>query len=647
MCYSLMFAPACRRSSSQNLMNNDDASRQRRTRRRRNVAAVLMVVCALALMLAHFSLLSSPGIGDDATPGPHDHSSNTPSPANAYDHSTISSTTLSDRTSNETSVAAAGRASVGQASGNAVARNISGLPAYLADFQPARRRRKYLDSEKPRSTLVSGFGDQCFTAQPAWQPFIQAARKRAQSHHGGAETSASDALPDHVPGQPTTEQPSKTVSTDDECLPDYNSTADARCIGDRRERVLTTLDANGWTIEVWYMAGRKGYLDITPHYLRGMLRDFGGVAARVVWLYQEEQASYIVPFAKKHYPDLVNAGLFELSVRGNIRRMYRRSITATRTLVLKFDDDTVFIEPHAVTTVFEELLRAESPCIVVSGNVVNHVGLNPVHALLGALDLERSAAASPRSYRAHQGGVHYDGYQRNVLGSYQQPLEWRQAHLDLLRSVRDGRLDRWYFPASSAVATGTLPTVTCRASLGSTVFDFQCDGMWRRWGINFLAFPALHSKHFGAMRDLGHLVKNKDEVYFTMEMGRHTASSSSSSSSGGGGRRRNRTCAVSDAVAVHFLNTGQASNVRRALNLSADGGPASADPRVHDASLLSPRLLDMYRDVAAHFGGVRRCCRSTGCRIYSPPKTNAAASLRPNDGNALDPLSPQHVFWLP
>jgi hypothetical protein len=107
------------------------------------------------------------------------------------------------------------------------------------------------------------------------------------------------------------------------------------------------------------------------------------------------------------------------------------------------------------------------------------------------------------------------------------------------------------------------------------------------------------------MRDLGHLVKNKDEVYFTMEMGRRVRG------------HRNHSCAVADAVVVHFLNTGQASNVRKALGVSAGG--EGRDPRARDASLLAPTLLALYREIAEHYGGVKRCCRSTGCQVFVGP----------------------------
>jgi hypothetical protein len=448
------------------------------------------------------------------------------------------------------------------------------IPAYLGDFRSVKRRRKYTDAEKPKSTLASGFGDRCFANWPA------AAQRQPTRRDAPA------------------------------CLPDPEASAVDRCIASRREMVLASLDRRNWTIEVWFMAGRQGYLPITPRYLRPMLRAHGGVAARVVWLYEEWQAGYIERYAKDHFSDLVRSGAFELAVRGNIRRMYRRSLNNPRTLVVKIDDDTVFIQPHSLTAMFAEMLRDDSRCVVVSGNVVNHVGLNPVHAALGALDVQRSAKQSPLSVSRHR--MEYDGYQRNVLGSYQLPIEWRQAHVDLLTAVRDDQLERFYFPSQAMPSTNSA--VHC--PIAQRTFDFQCDGMWRRWGINLVAFPALSSPHFSAMRDLGHWVKNKDEVYFTMEMGRHVDGP------------RNHTCAVSDAVAVHFLNTGQASNLRRVLGLGSDG--KGSDPRVHDASLIAPALLELYRAVAEHHGGVKRCCRDTGCPLFN--------TTWPRDPNVLFPL---------
>jgi hypothetical protein len=273
---------------------------------------------------------------------------------------------------------------------------------------------------------------------------------------------------------------------------------------------------------------------------------------------------------------------------------------APTTLVAKFDDDTAFIEPHALTAIFAELLDDASRCIVVGGNVVNHVGLNPVHSLLGALNVSRSAAASPASVKRHT--MRYDGYQRDVMGSFQDPVEWRQGHLDVLRAIRDGRLDRFYFPPTAGQVPRPSSCAAPQEVHAGAVFDFQCDGMWRRWGINFIAFPPLGHGHFAAMRDLGHLVKNKDEVYFTMEMGRRVASA------------KNHSCAVADAIAVHFLNTGQASNLRKVLGVSGNG--EGKDPRARDASLLAPRLVGLYREIAEHYGGVKRCCRSSGCGVF-------------------------------
>lgn len=431
---------------------------------------------------------------------------------------------------------------------------------YFGAFRKAKRLKKLSDADRPRSTLVSGFGDKCFTKS-----------KRVAPRSGGSEST---------------------------CLPPPGAGDAGRCIEARRSKVLAFLDAHNFTVEVWFMAGRKGYLPITPHYLKPMLRDFGGVAARVVWLYEEPQ-TYVKSFAEEHYADLVKRQLFVPLVRGNIRRMYRRSITARNALIVKFDDDTVFLQEHSLTAMMAEMLDDQSRCIVVSGNVVNHVGLNPVHFRLGALDVAAAAASSPRAAAAHK--MHYDGYQRNVLGSYQEPIEWRQAHWSLLRALRENALDRFYFDRS-VLAPSARGLPACGTMGGATTFDFQCDGLPRRWGINLIAFPALDNRHFGAMRDLGHLVKNKDEVYFSMHMGRHTE----------GGR--NHTCAVPDAIGVHFLNTGQASNLRRVLGVPTDG--SGGDPRARDASVLAPEVLRIYRDVAEHFGGLKQCCKATGCTLF-------------------------------
>jgi len=378
-----------------------------------------------------------------------------------------------------------------------------------------------------------------------------------------------------------------------------------RRIQQRRAEVLCVLKRHGWEIEVWFMAGRRRYLNITTRYLPAMLTSAGGVASRVVWLHEEGQ-SYVPDFAKRMFPRFVANGSFEVIQRGNIRRMYRRSLNRPRTFVFKLDDDTVFVQPGALVAMSHALLSERSGasrCFVVSGNIVNHVGLNPVHYLLGALAvtqatmphmvslLKTQREASPRSVRSFQ-GVTYDGYQRNVLGSYQEPLEWRAAHLSFLTAMRSGDLSVFYFPSEVGVGG---------------IFDFQCDGMRRRWGINGILFPPLGEGHFGAMRDLGHLVKNKDEVYFSMYYGLNVG--------GEGGKLRNHTCAVGDALIVHFLNTGQASNLRKAVGVPTDG--SGADPRSRDASLLAPKMLWLYDALALHFSGTKRCCRSSGCAIFS------------------------------
>ena len=69
----------------------------------------------------------------------------------------------------------------------------------------------------------------------------------------------------------------------------------------------------------------------------------------------------------------------------------------------------------------------------------------------------------------------------------------------------------------TAVSCTVCPTRCLQDYLfRARTFDFECDRVPHRWGINFIAFASLSHGHFGAMRDLGYNVKNKDEIYFSM-----------------------------------------------------------------------------------------------------------------------------------
>ena len=205
---------------------------------------------------------------------------------------------------------------------------------FFGAFQYATKKVRP-PKDLPLSTVISGYGDAC----------IQQVVSRAECC---------------ACRQPPVVPPQSSFAGPFSLLGDLKEKEQLHAV---TLQVLQALSLHNLSVELWYMAGRRPYLNITHHYLRHTVRRFGGVAQRVMWLHTEDQP-YVPEFVRTHYGRKVPRNClwcehmpeFVPLQRGNIRRMYRRALSCPRTIIVKIDDDTVYIHPGSVTYLVAELL---------------------------------------------------------------------------------------------------------------------------------------------------------------------------------------------------------------------------------------------------------------------------------------------------
>jgi hypothetical protein len=247
-----------------------------------------------------------------------------------------------------------------------------------------------------------------------------------------------------------------------------------------------------------------------------------------------------------------------------------------------------------------EALRPQSQCGLVSGNVVNHAGLSPVHQYIGA-------AAFPHS-ASYNGSVERDGIPNNfgATGSFVYPMEWSHIHWSFLNHVVRGTARQAYSfdPAKAPFDT----------------FSFQCDGAPRRWGLNLVAFTNFTQADHSRMLQLQQNgIGNVDEVYLTAARTKHLRQLP--------GHAEFHTCAVGAALGVHYMYAYQLKHlrvwkrVRRGL--------------ARDPKFIHPYVLSLYDHLALAVGGERPCCEDNGCPLYSMDRDDFMRYAVPFDAMRL------------
>jgi len=336
-----------------------------------------------------------------------------------------------------------------------------------------------------------------------------------------------------------------TVESEQECL-SFPEDPELPAI---RKYIGRKLKESHLKLVVWFFAGRRGYVDINLPYIKTLIKANGGMADYVLWIWIQGQ-EYILDIIANE-----KSGQFVGFKRSHtLRRMYRNLKPGH--LYVKIDDDVVFIRPGSLEYMVQHYFKNPA-CTVVSGNIINNPGLTPVHQYIGALD-----ALPFRSV--------YDGRNGNFDGTYRSPLEWAWSHINFLRRLTTNTLDRYDFGA----------------------WNFNCDGVYKRWTINFLTYK-MDQSDYRELRLADSL--NKDEVYLT-----HTKPE----------KEKGITCAVGKAVAVHFFHTAQSSLVRRRV-------PQGVNSSAAQHPELAMYLLSLYKAVSTHIEGGKKCCKATQCPVYN------------------------------
>lgn len=259
-------------------------------------------------------------------------------------------------------------------------------------------------------------------------------------------------------------------------------------------------------------------LDMVPlvkPFLERELRVNGGVLDRIYIMVISQDGATIhgfddlafqYPYAVRTVPVEFNGG-----AGAGIKAAWMHFISECNAqkpeVIIKFDDDTVWLRRGAPGYIAREVLRER--CSVVSANVVNHPVLSQLHQMMSAImDFSPCEGGQPRAPWCFRGELSSPAYvySGEPLGKTLHSWEYAaNMHETFFRRVANDSLDAYNF----------------------NLHDFHIHG-WTRWSINMIGMTRKVLNEYNG---------GDDEVTFSLEVPQ---------------RLNMRACAVGAALVVHY-----------------------------------------------------------------------------------------------
>eukprot|EP01065_Artemidia_motanka_P004523 TRINITY_DN12139_c0_g1_i2.p1 TRINITY_DN12139_c0_g1~~TRINITY_DN12139_c0_g1_i2.p1 ORF type:complete len:569 (+),score=119.11 TRINITY_DN12139_c0_g1_i2:63-1769(+) len=335
-------------------------------------------------------------------------------------------------------------------------------------------------------------------------------------------------------------------------------------------------------IELWYLAAvRWQYtLNMWPTLLHN-LAAAGGMLTRIRVICPLGRDTASARVGRRLVEAIVNTTpsefrssvtLHDVTLPAVFKGTAYRNMTDPQTLYFKLDDDVLFIRPGSIESMLETFVDHAPNATIVTANVVNGLGLTPVHQYLGAVGLPHSAYALADDSRIW-----------TSMGDIQ---EWTRNHVTFLERFAGGDI--------SAYDLGT--------------YRFNCgykSGEVFRFGLNFVLLVPLKENEMDSMLTLKTF--NRDEVYFTKVRLERT---------------RRDGYVAGKAIVVHAASVSNRHSLENHLKIRPD-------PDHSTEGRLPPLAALRWRYAAAQRVGLGETCCEPDCPLLPLLSIEGLLSSRP------------------